>query len=981
MAVIVFLVDTSLSMARKHKTGHKYLDLAKNSIDHFIKFRQRDPRSRTDRYMLLTTEAPYNIKVDWDSSKTMEAFYREVKNLNCLGETHIDQGLKRAFDVLNVHRVTYGVDNYGCGRLPWMVDYFSMIILITDNNTKNIDRTIIPTELTYELTKESFRWDERLFTILLDLNNKNSQYLDPNQMNLEDNKNAAKISKSSPSFNKPINPDMPYYRQNQEKFERCINRPENSFSQVSKATGGNSYLIREQIILTMALENIVQQINLGVVCDFNISLPNPKHDFHKFIASSEILTSAFSNLVLHDRKMLLLKTKADSSTPVAGHWPVPENFFPETKNPRFILRKRNAHPFMTIIPRSEKQLIIQNFPYDKYELENCEFSRALLNVMRNMPASAVAAVENNHGEQNQNRTSEETSIQSEICWYAYVLGSDGRTDKGLKNNYETSELPPPFGYIKPNTNLTALNLFVMPYDFPTLLPLINSLIDRLKNNQNVNNAWRTEFDTYIRRCPPYYLKYIKQALKAIQAPPDLLNENSIRNIFSQETKNQLKSIKNEALMLQKNLPFCYKKFICSINGPDNNFAGSLPTNKKSCVKLQSILDEDEDLFRNFGNFTLQTTKHSKKFLRPYLDPFHIPRSDMLRQLTRMRKNISAILTQYDLIETAEHMDFNRFVQISQMGNFQERMKQMGENKLRSIKDSDTLKVKQKTFGNPFKRKSVIKGSQDTISFDEGINDQAGGGQNNNNYAGDNSTGGVGSGINRINRPTKRQQPMTFLTWKKMKESGGESLRILHHNKTSHVDDFTGHDSTDREIMNAFEKTKEKHGLMDLPTSRNNNIDRRNHSPTDEIIKNNQKHRSSPNYDSPNIFLGRSQNNFSLRSGSSATDKNNDSNGLNLQLENYYNTTSIPKLEKMIKQPGRQMQLKFTIEKELSLYKDSNKLELKLIDAAIFLAKRFRKFGLITYLMDKRMQFEVVSRTGNLVLGQAKNNNQSQWLGV
>merc|ERR1712157_190737 len=106
----------------------------------------------------------------------------------------------------------------------------------------------------------------------------------------------------------------------------------------------------------------------------------------------------------------------------------------------------------------------------------------------------------------------------------------------------------------------------------------------------------------------------------------------------------------------------------------------------------------------------------------------------------------------------------------------------------------------------------------------------------------------GSGINRINRPTKRQQPMSFLTWKKMKESGGESLRILHHNKTSHVDDFTGHDSTDREIMNAFEKTKEKHGLMDLPTSRNNNIDRRNHSPTDEIIKNNQKHRSSPNYD-------------------------------------------------------------------------------------------------------------------------------------
>merc|ERR1712224_597258 len=119
----------------------------------------------------------------------------------------------------------------------------------------------------------------------------------------------------------------------------------------------------------------------------------------------------------------------------------------------------------------------------------------------------------------------------------------------------------------------------------------------------------------------------------------------------------------------------------------------------------------------------------------------------------MKKNISAILTQYDLIETAEHMDFNRCVQISQMGNFQERMKQMGENKLRSIKDSDALKVKQKTFGNPFKRKSMIKGSQDTISFDEGIADQA-------NNQGNNSNS---TSLNRMNRPVKRQS-MTFLAW-------------------------------------------------------------------------------------------------------------------------------------------------------------------------------------------------------------------------
>ena len=75
MPVILFLIDTSLSMNRKSSSGHTLLDQAKNAADNFIKFRQRDPTSRTDRYMLLTTDVPYNIKVDWETSnKTMDNF-------------------------------------------------------------------------------------------------------------------------------------------------------------------------------------------------------------------------------------------------------------------------------------------------------------------------------------------------------------------------------------------------------------------------------------------------------------------------------------------------------------------------------------------------------------------------------------------------------------------------------------------------------------------------------------------------------------------------------------------------------------------------------------------------------------------------------------------------------------------------------------------------------------------------------------------
>lgn len=35
-----------------------------------------------------------------------------------------------------------------------------------------------------------------------------------------------------------------------------------------------------------------------------------------------------------------------------------------------------------------------------------------------------------------------------------------------------SDLGQPFGYLKASTTLTCVNLFVMPYNYPVLLPLL-----------------------------------------------------------------------------------------------------------------------------------------------------------------------------------------------------------------------------------------------------------------------------------------------------------------------------------------------------------------------------------------------------------------------------------------------------------------------------------------------------------------------------
>jgi integrator complex subunit 6 len=54
--LIVFIIDTSTSMLQKTNNGMSYLDIAKSSVDCFVKFRNKDSMNRSDRYFLVTCE-------------------------------------------------------------------------------------------------------------------------------------------------------------------------------------------------------------------------------------------------------------------------------------------------------------------------------------------------------------------------------------------------------------------------------------------------------------------------------------------------------------------------------------------------------------------------------------------------------------------------------------------------------------------------------------------------------------------------------------------------------------------------------------------------------------------------------------------------------------------------------------------------------------------------------------------------------------
>ena len=113
MPVILFIIDNSASMNQTTYLGTSYLDLAKSAVENFLKIRSRDQlNARNDRYMLLTLEEPpLNIKVGW--KEHMSIFTSALKNLRAMGLTNINPVLKQAFDLLNLNRLSSGMDTFG----------------------------------------------------------------------------------------------------------------------------------------------------------------------------------------------------------------------------------------------------------------------------------------------------------------------------------------------------------------------------------------------------------------------------------------------------------------------------------------------------------------------------------------------------------------------------------------------------------------------------------------------------------------------------------------------------------------------------------------------------------------------------------------------------------------------------------------------------------------------------------------------------
>ncbi|XP_075707892.1 integrator complex subunit 6 isoform X3 [Rhinoderma darwinii] len=570
MPILLFLLDTSASMNQRTYLGTTYLDIAKGAVETFMKLRSRDPASRGDRYMLVTLEEPpYGIK----------------------------------------------------GRNPFFLEP-AIIIAITDGSkltsTSGVQEELhLPLNSPLpgsELTKEPFRWDQRLFALVLRL---------PGATSVEqDQVTAVQVDES------PITP-------------------------MCDVTGGRSYCVFSQRMLNQCLESLVQKIQSGVVINFEKSGPDPP-------LSEDGSTDAIKPVGLqawHNcRKLIYVRPNPKTGVPL-GHWPIPESFWPDQNSPT--LPPRTSHPIVKFSCTNSEPMVIEKLPFDKYELEPSPLTQYILE-----------------------RKSPHT------CWPVFVV-----------NSAKYSELGHPFGYLKASTALNCVNLFVMPYNYPVLLPLLDDLFKIHKIKPSMK--WRQLFENYVKTMPPYYIGPLKKALRMMGAQ-NLIPEN-LEYGLSYSVVSYLKKLSQQAKMeSDRVIGSIGKKYpqetgIKVISGTS---IPSLAVRKDFKQLLQEITGEMpqrmlEVNVKEFAGFQIALLN---KDLKPqtFRNAYDISRSNLLDHLTRMRTNL---LKSSRRFFSGQDEDQLHSIPIVQMGNYQEYLRNI-PSPLREL-DADQPR-RMHTFGNPFK---------------------------------------------------------------------------------------------------------------------------------------------------------------------------------------------------------------------------------------------------------------------------------------
>jgi len=450
-----------------------------------------------------------------------------------------------------------------------------------------------------------------------------------------------------------------------------------------EVTGGRSYAVTSSRVLHQCIESLVQKLQSGVVIHFEKIgsdpplIPDADAEGGDFTKDVEGVSGKFvggglgvgggggsrphtpnagqvggGNTAWHScRKLIYVQRSAQKGFAV-GFWPLPEAFWPDVS--AHTLPQRSAHPTLKFTCTNQEPMVIENLPFDKYELEPSPLTLFILG-----------------------------RKQPNFCWQVFIQGSTKNGDTGH-----------PFGYLKASTNLLTVNLFVLPYNYPMLLPLLDDLFKahRLKPT----NEWRTQFHNYLRTMPTYYAGPLRRALSRMGAGnlASTLIPEAMDNSLSYSVLNYLKRLKNQAKLEYDRIvsvtPFKGKV------GPDGikvNVRSQLKRELMDSLPGSALRDQVTD----FPGYMLGLPEKGGAEAHPLRNPFDIPRHRLLDQLVRMRANLIGRGRGKSATQLVDS-DTRHSLPIGQMGNYQDYLKKQPL----PLRELESQPVRQHMFGNPFK---------------------------------------------------------------------------------------------------------------------------------------------------------------------------------------------------------------------------------------------------------------------------------------
>ncbi|KFB44805.1 AGAP000631-PA-like protein [Anopheles sinensis] len=268
MTIVLFVLDTSPLMFQRAFIDGKtmtYLDIAKQTVEKFLKARKTFGLGENDRYMLMTCEqSPNHVKSGWKAS--LETFMSELKNLQQSERQSMGLAIKHAFDFLNHYWLGRDIDRFGNGRCPFYHDPTMVIVLshgawTDDENLFNLMQTS-----SCDLMLRRYRWDQRLFIIALRI---------------------------------PGNYVEPCARENRLTKIPC----DEVMNRTCCLTGGTLYSITSGGMLKQCILELVESLQRGVVLEFNCP----------------------PAISLLSEVCFVIET----NRPHCGHWPIPESYWVE----------------------------------------------------------------------------------------------------------------------------------------------------------------------------------------------------------------------------------------------------------------------------------------------------------------------------------------------------------------------------------------------------------------------------------------------------------------------------------------------------------------------------------------------------------------------------------------------------------------------------------------------------------------------------